>query len=105
MSEPVKETRKKAISPINGAELPSPGPGRPKGSKNEFTSKESFLEAFKELGGTEGLVEWAAKNQKNKERFYQMITKMLPSSIDMDVKGRIEAVIVSDKFLPKEGDK
>ena len=29
-------------------------------------------------------------------------SKMLPSSIDMDVKGRIEAIIVSDKFLPKD---
>ena len=100
MSEQVKKSRKKA----NPADrLPNPGPGRPKGSQNKFTSlKDSFLKAFEEIGGTEGLVEWAKKNSKNRERFYQMITKMLPSSLDVDMKGRIEAVILSDKFLPKD---
>jgi hypothetical protein len=62
-----------------------PGPGRPKGSKDKFTSlKESFLEAFKELGGTKALVDWAAK-EKNKGEFYKMITKLLPREIKAEV--------------------
>ncbi len=44
---------------INGA-----GPGRPKGSKDKFTSlKESFLETYQEIGGTEALTEWASKDE------------------------------------------
>ena len=62
MSEKVKQSKGKA----NPADrLPIPGPGRPKGSQNKFTSlRDSFLEAFEELGGKDGLVEWAAKNSK-----------------------------------------
>ena len=65
--------------------------GRPKGSKNKFTTlKQAFLDAFEELGGVEGLVEWAEKNSHTKEQFYKMITKMLPTHVTDEVKGKIE---------------
>lgn len=80
-------------------------PGRQKGSKNKFTSlKESFLEAFEELGGVEGLAGWAKKNNTTQGQFYQMISKMLPSNADLDVKGALELTIkriISDE-RPKQ---
>jgi len=64
--------------------LPGPGPGRPKGMKNHFTSlKDSFLEVFEKLGGTDGLLEWAKIN-RNKSEFYRMVTKMLPANVAVE---------------------
>jgi len=65
--------------------------GRPKGSKNKFTSlKDSFLEAFEALDGTQGLINWAKKSERNKALFYGWITKMLPSNVDVDHSGTIK---------------
>ena len=97
MTNPVKKTKK-------NYNLPGPGPGRPKGSKNKFTDlKNAFLEAFEELNGTEGLVKWADKNDRNRAQFYQMITKMLPSNVSLDHTGPLP-VILSDKYLPTEAN-
>jgi len=86
-NESVRETEKKAISPINGVAL-GPGPGRPKGSKNKFTNlKDAFLEVFERLDGIDGLEAWAKGNKRNRAMFYQWLTKMLPTSISGDVKG------------------
>ena len=99
MSETVKQSGKKANP---ASRLPIPGPGRPKGSKDKISKniKENFEQVFGKLGGIDGFHDWA-KKPRNQGHFYQMYSKMLPSSIDMDVKGRIEAVIISDKYLPK----
>lgn len=40
--------------------------------------KKSFIAAFEELGGTEGLVAWAKESSANKKAFYQWIARMLP---------------------------
>lgn len=75
----VKQSEKKLK---RGANLPIPGPGRKKGVPNRFTSlKQSFLDAFKETGGTQGLIDWIEKNPRNRGEFYKMVTKLLPSSI------------------------
>jgi len=64
---------------------PAAGMGRIKGSKNKFTGlKKSFLDAFEQTGGTEGLVKWA-KAKNNKAQFYQMITKLLPKQVEGDL--------------------
>lgn len=56
--------------------------GRPKGSKNRFTTlKQAFLNAFSNLGGEDGLTEWAKKNHVSKTEFYKLITKMLPREV------------------------
>jgi len=83
MSESVKKTEDKQK---NGKhKLTEAGPGRPKGSKNKFTElKEAFLEAFEELGGVDGLVKWAKKNNKCQGEFYKMIAKMLPSNVGIE---------------------
>ena len=70
--------------------------GRPKGSQNKFTSlKQDFLDAYNDerVGGREGLVDWIMENKRNKAMFYQWLTKMLPSSVVEDVRGKIEVEI------------
>jgi len=100
---PNKQSNRKAISPISGGEIPVPGPGRPKGVPNRFTNlRDAFLEAFKETGGAQGLIDWVNKNSRNKGDFYKMITKMLPANIEVDHKGDI-TVILSNDYAPKNG--
>ena len=64
--------------------------GRPKGTKNKFTSlKKAFLDAFEKLGGVSGLVYWAQFSSANMRVFYQMTARMLPREIslgDLDIK-------------------
>ena len=82
--------------------------GRPKGSPNKFTNlRESFLQAFEDTGGVEGLAEWINKSQGNRAKFYQMITKMLPSSVvgGIDEKGEfkpIQVIINDNGNVPKD---
>lgn len=84
--------------------------GREKGSTNKFTDlKKAFLDVFEKIEKEsekdekiKGLYAWATKNDKNQGAFYQMIAKMLPSSVGVDMSGQIGVVIVSDKFLPKD---
>lgn len=78
--------------------------GNRKGVPNKFTTlKDTFLQAFNELGGSEALQEWAQKD-KNRGQFYQMIAKMLPNKVeaDIDVSGRVQIVEIPAK-LPKGG--
>lgn len=107
MSEVVKERKRKDIGYKSP---PIPGPGRPKGSTNKFTDlKKMYLDTFEKIeieGGKKNntvktLYAWTIKNDKNQGMFYQMISKMLPSSLDVDHRGNI-ALIMSDKFLPKD---
>jgi hypothetical protein len=73
---------------------------KPKGAKCKFTTlKEAFVNAFKELGGEQGLIDWIyeqkkIKNSKGKVRIeeysgqrklelFKMIAKMLPSDVHM----------------------
>jgi len=88
MAEVVKQTEKKRDTKFKRG---NPGGGRPKGSKNKFTSlRDSFIEVFDRLGGVDGLYDWADKNAHNQGQFYQWITKMLPTNIDIDHKGTID---------------
>lgn len=96
-----KKSKNKAVSPYSGGEIPLPGPGRPKGSKNRFTClRDAFLKAFSDLGGADGLVEWVKKSNRNRAEFYKMITKMLPSNVDISSETGI-TVIISDDLAPK----
>ena len=56
----------------------TPGPGRPKGSKNKSTLqiKEAFLEAFNELGGVPALVRWGRSNDTD---FYKLAARLIPT--------------------------
>ena len=73
--------------------------GRPKGSRNKFTNlRESFLFAYKGIGGDMALVEWA-QNPKNKALFYQLLAKMLPRDmkVEADVGEKFKEIL--DKFV------
>jgi len=85
MSESDKKTENKRKADGRFVEGNKESPGRPKGSKNKFTElKEAFLEAFEELGGVDGLVKWARKNNKCQGEFYKMVAKMLPSNVGIE---------------------
>ena len=79
--------------------------GRPKGSKNKFTTlKDAFLGVFEDVGGREGLKDWVNESKANRREFYRMITKMLPANVSVD--GDIGHVIyqVSEKYMPKDDE-
>ena len=72
------------ISKVRRIGMPfKPGEGgRPKGAVNKFTSlKQSFLDAFEQTGGTEGLKKWIIENKRNRAMFYQMTTKLFPQEV------------------------
>lgn len=54
--------------------------GRPKGSPNRITRafKEAVLEAFHQLGGTDGLAAWG---RKNRTQFYQIAARLIPHEV------------------------
>ncbi len=63
--------------------LKNRGKGRPKGCKNRFTDlKEVFIEAFEDLGGVSGLVQWG---RKNRGQFYQILSRLFPKEIKAEV--------------------
>lgn len=69
------------------------GKGRKKGAKNKFTDlKKSFLDAFEQIGGTEGLAKWAM-DKRNRAAFYNIVSKLLPTQI------RLDTPIVPDKII------
>lgn len=71
-------------------------PGRPKGSKNKFTTlKQSFLDAFVGIGGAGELQKWAKDNQKD---FYNMVSKLLPKEIAGDIDVTVHAPDLNVNF-------
>jgi hypothetical protein len=54
--------------------------GRPKGTKNKFTSsaKEAFQYAFDSIGGKKNLAKWAKENQTE---FYKLFSKLIPVDV------------------------
>lgn len=63
----------------------TPGPGRPKGSKNKVQTqaKEAIALVFDKLGGADGLLKWAEQNEENKRVFYtQLYGKLVPLEVN-----------------------
>jgi hypothetical protein len=99
-----KKSNGKAISPISGGVIPTPGPGRPKGSHNKIshTAKENIEKVFDMLGGVSGLYKWAAKNDRNRAIFYQTLyAKILPMehehSGEVNVDGKLTVEFVETR--------
>ena len=71
--------------------------GRPMGAKDKFTSlKGEFLKAFHDkdgIGGAEGIKKLIKDSTRNKFAFLQMITKLLPSSVDVEHGGNIDHTV------------
>ena len=62
--------------------------GRKKGTPNKQTKevKQNLIEAFEKLGGLDGMVDWASKNQgENLGEFYKLWVKVLPVEMKTDL--------------------
>lgn len=59
--------------------------GRPEGSKNVVTQdgKISVMSVYNALGGAEGMLKWASKNNENQTEFYKLFIKILPKDIQI----------------------
>lgn len=78
------------------------GRGRPRGSKNKFTTlKESFIEAYLKLGGTKALIKWIESSPKNKAAFYHDLIRLIPASQLTAIEKDSLTYELSDKFMPR----
>lgn len=75
----VKKTAKK-----QGHRLTGPGPGRPKGVPNKLsrTARENIEKVFEDMGGAEGMKQWAERSERNRTIFY---SEIFPKLIPLDV--------------------
>ena len=56
--------------------------GRKVGARNKFTClKAAFVEAFKEIGAAQGLIDWIQRSNENQKVFYTLIGRMLPAEM------------------------
>jgi len=79
----------------NGTSFKKGQGGRPKGVKNKFTSlKQSVLDAFQSMGGTEGLIEWANKSDRNRRDFFAWAFSMLPKDQVVKLEEQFPKTIV-----------
>jgi hypothetical protein len=87
----VTETKKKS----GYKKIPIPGPGRPKGSKDKLprSVKGDIEEAFRKLGGVDGLVKWAQENKRIRAKVYDWYFSMLPKNVDASVAGDLGLTI------------
>lgn len=67
-------------------------PGRPEGAQNKLTlqAREAFQMAFDAVGGVERLSAWAGENL---EAFYKIYSKLIPVSLDVDIRVTPKAVV------------
>ena len=95
MSEIVNNDKKTSAYLNESAKFKRGNPGRPKGAKDKIarTVKENIEKAFEDLGGIDGLVEWAKKNNGNREKFYQWYFSMLPKSESIEFPGGLDVTI------------
>jgi len=101
MNETVKKGNKTVIRDKSG-KFKRGNPGRPKGAKDKITrtAKENIEKVVKELGGYEGILKWAKKNNHTQGLLYSWYFKMLPTNVS--VEGDLNVTYqLSDKFLPK----
>jgi len=82
----------------------TPGPGRPRGSKNKLTNiKDEFLFAYEVIGGLGGLTAWA-KKEENRTEFYRMLTRLFPREIKAEINiGRAISEYSVDELVTGEG--
>jgi hypothetical protein len=67
--------------------LPSKGPGRPKGSVNKLgkEAKQVIAEAAEKLGGAKRLLEWCQEDERNERAFWSTIyPKLIPLTVQGD---------------------
>jgi hypothetical protein len=86
--KPEEKREKGGVSPVNGVRTPA---GRPKGVRNKLTNlRDSVLEAFDQVGGTEYLARLANGTQSDRAAFVGLVSKVLPTQINANVEGGIQ---------------
>lgn len=72
--------------------------GRQVGAKNKATEsiRWGFVEAYRQLGGVDGLVKWG---KKKPDLFYPMLTKLLPHELAESGLGGNLTVIIQRKSV------
>lgn len=79
------------------------GKGRPKGSRSKLsTLRESYVGAFKDIGGRKALTEWINESKRNKSQFFHDLLRLVPPKKEADEKPKVDEIIMSDKFLEQE---
>ena len=76
----------------------TPGPGRPKGSKNKITTdvKEMVLAALHEAGGAEYLL---AQAKTNPNAFMTLVGKVLPMTVKGDPDAPLGIQIIERRII------
>lgn len=76
------------------------GPGRRPGVRNKWNriAKDAFIDAFEDLGGIDGLVEWG---RENPTEFYKLFSKLIPIAVGGEPGNPITAHVV--KFVQPGG--
>ena len=112
-----KQTQKK---PNNLGELvKTGGPGRPMGRKNKVPAslREDLITVYEELGGIQGMVEWAKAKEGNRALFYRILASTLPRQVAVSARLELDHglnklsdeelmdIIAGAKRFSKEGKK
>jgi hypothetical protein len=96
--------RKEREKTSRGRPFKAGNPGRPKGSPNKFTTlKVSFLEAYGNVGGTDGLVVWINRSERNCAAVYTLITKLFPQEVEQAGPGGNPIQVVFQPVEPRNG--
>ncbi len=76
-------------------------PGRRKGTQNKLTTafKDGLLHAYHELGGAEGLAQWARQHPGD---FYRIMARLIPQEIVADVSASTPPILVIDELRDPE---
>jgi hypothetical protein len=85
-TEPDKQS---GLKPSNlGKFLKSGGPGRPLGRKNKVPAnlREDLITVYEELGGIQGMVEWAKAKEGNRALFYRILASTLPRHVAVSAR-------------------
>jgi hypothetical protein len=86
---------------------------KPKGATNKFTDlKKAYLAVFEKIEtesekeqNIDSFYDWATKNEKNQGMFYQMLSKMLPSNLDVTLPRDTIIKVISAVPRPKPEEK
>jgi hypothetical protein len=82
-----------------------PRAGRPKGCPNKFTNlKESVLEVYQRMGGTQALFDWASKSDRNRHDFFAWMLSMLPKDQVLKIEEMIPKKVVIREYDDKPKD-
>lgn len=81
--------------------------GRPKGVPNKLTQsvRDAIAQAAEGLGGVEGLIAWARKDDKNEAAFWtSLYPKLLPLQVAGDPKHPINHVLRMERLIVDPSD-